>query len=292
MNIASDMVKQSTRKRRNRQRRVQWGTHVGLIIACLFVCLPALYALQVATLPLEGAFLTPPQLFPPGDDLFNNLQALFRDRNFGQLIYNTGVITLLVVIVKTIFALLAGLAFVFYRFPGKWALFFFILLTLLMPTEIILFPLFRLVADLEWIQTNPKLALTMPFIATAVGVFLFRQHFSNIPRELAEAAQIDGATSFRFLVSVLIPMSWNVIAAHAMIQFISTWNQYLWPLLIISDPNEQVIQVGVRQAVNTGTQTDFGLLMAAGVVASIPPLILFIMLQRQFMNGFVLNRDK
>jgi sn-glycerol 3-phosphate transport system permease protein len=134
--------------------------------------------------------------------------------------------------------------------------------------------------------------LTIPFLATATGAFLFRQHFSNIPRELAEAAQIDGATPVRFLFSVLIPMSWNVIAAHALIQFIASWNQYLWPVLIVQDMSQQVIQVGVRSAAAQGTNTDFGLLMAAGIVASLPPLVLFVLMQKQFMSGFAITRDK
>lgn len=272
--------------------KIRWGTHVALIVVCFILCLPALYALQVATLTIEQAFISPPQLFPPGGDFADNIGILFNNRGFGDLIVNTSIVALVVVIGKTALALLAGLAFVFYRFPGRLLLFWAVLLTLLMPTEIILIPLFRLVSELEWIQTSPKLALTFPFLASATGVFLFRQHFSNIPRELAEAAQIDGATSPRFLLDILIPMSWNVIGAHSMIQFIYMWNQYIWPRLVISAEQEKMIQVGVRQTVSASAQTDFGLLMAAGVIASIPPLILFVLLQKQFMNGFALTRDK
>jgi sn-glycerol 3-phosphate transport system permease protein len=275
--------------------KTRWGVHLALIIVCMIMCFPAVYALQMATLTLAQAFLIPPQLFPPGGDLLQNINSLFTTNNFGGLIFNTVVISLVIVIGKTTLAMLAGLAFVYFHFPGKWMLFFFVLLTLLMPTEIILLPLFRLVSELGWLATDtahPKLALTIPFLATATGAFLFRQHFSNIPRELAEAAQIDGAGPLRYLISVLIPMSWNVIGAHALIQFISSWNQYLWPILIIQNKADQVIQVGVRNAVNVGTQTDYGLLMAAGIVASIPPLILFVVMQKQFMNGFALTRDK
>jgi sn-glycerol 3-phosphate transport system permease protein len=268
------------------------GTHLALIVVCFVMCIPALYALQVATLTIDAAFVSPPQLFPPGGDLLNNVGTLFDRLNFGALLLNTTLVALMIVIGKTALALTAGLAFVYFRFPGKTFLFFVVLLTLLMPTEIILLPLFRMMSELRWGELNPRLALTIPFIATAAGVFLFRQHFSNIPRELAEAAQIDGATPARFLISVLIPMSWNVIGAHALIQFISSWNQYLWPVLIIQDQTQQVIQVGVRSAVNVGAQTDFGLLMSAGIIASLPPLILFVLLQKQFMNGFALTRDK
>jgi sn-glycerol 3-phosphate transport system permease protein len=272
--------------------RTRWGVHLALVIICFVMCIPALYALQVATLDIIQAFAAPPQLFPPGTDLWNNITSLFARNEFGTLIVNTVIVSLVVVIGKTVLALLAGLAFVYFRFPGKMLLFFVVLLTLLLPTEIILLPLFRMMSEIGWGENAPRLALTIPFLATATGAFLFRQHFSNIPRELAEAAQIDGATPVRFLFSVLIPMSWNVLAAHALIQFIASWNQYLWPVLIVQDMGQQVIQVGVRSAAAQGTSTDFGLLMAAGIIASLPPLILFVLMQKQFMSGFAITRDK
>ncbi len=272
--------------------RTRWGTHIALIIICFVMCIPALYALQSATLTVQESSFPPPRLFPPGQDLANNISDLFNKLNFGQLILNTTLVALVVLIGKTLLALLAGLAFVYFRFPGKTILFFLVLFTLLMPEEIILLPLFNMMSAVGWGQNYPQLALTVPFLATATGVFLFRQHFQNIPRELVEAAQIDGATPLRFLMSVLIPMSLNVIAAHALIQFIASWNQYLWAVLIVNDPNAQVIQVGVRSAANFGVTPDYGVLMAAGVIASLPPLLLFIILQKQFMSGFAITRDK
>lgn len=271
--------------------RTRWGVHIALIVICFLICIPAIYAGIVATLTTLESIEVPPRLIP-GSDFPSNVSTLFNQRGFDRLIWNTAIVTLVVVVGKTALAMLAGLAFVYFQFPGKWFLFFFVLLTLLLPTEIILLPLFRLVSELRWIQTNPNLALTMPFLGSAVGAFLFRQHFNNIPRELAEASQIDGAGPLRFLFSVLIPMSWNVIGAHAMIQFISMWNQYLWPVLVIQNTSDQIIQVGVSQAASLSGQTDFGLLMTAGIVASIPPLILFVLLQKQFMNGFAITRDK
>ncbi len=272
--------------------RPRYAVHAALILVCLVLACPALYALQVSTLTLEEAFTVPPKLFPPSTDFYSNVSGLFKDQNFGQLLLNTFNVAMLVVVVKTLFAMLAGLAFVYFDFPGKWLLFFFILLTLLMPTELILMPLSSLVSRLKWVRQDPDLALTVPFLASAVGTFLFRQHFSNIPRELVEAAQLDGAGPLRFLFLVLLPLSWNVIGAHAVIQFISMWHQYAWPVFIGLRPEDQMIQVGVRKAVIVGTQTDFGLLMAAGVVASIPPLVFFVALQKQFMSGFALMRDK
>ena len=277
---------------RGRKSKTRWGVHIALIIVCFIMCIPALYALQVATLTTNESFAVPPQLFPPSNDLDNNVRTLWNARGFDQLVVNTIIVSMVVVITKTAMALLAGMVFVFYRFPGRVFLFFFVLLTLLLPTEIILQPLIELMAELQWGVENPRLVLTMPFLASAVGVFLFRQHFTNIPREMAEAAQIDGASPGRFLFSILIPMSWNVIVAHAMIQFIAMWNQYIWPVVMSLDMEDQMIQVGVANAATVSGQADFGLLMTAGVIASIPPLILFVLLQRQFMSGFALTRDK
>jgi len=274
--------------------KTRWGTHIALWIVCFIMLIPALYALQNATLTVEEAAFPPPRLFPPGADLIPNMRVLFEELGFGQLIVNTMVVSLVVVIGKTILALLAGLAFVYFRFPGRTFLFFFILLTLLMPTEIILLPLFRMMGgnELGWGEAFPRLALTVPFLATATGAFLFRQHFNNIPRELAEAAQIDGATPIRFLFAVLVPMSWNVIVAHSLIQFIASWNSYLWPVLIVQNVEDQIIQVGVRNALSYNFIADFGVLMSAGLIASLPPLLLFIVMQRQFMSGFAITRDK
>ncbi len=275
------------------KRKTRWGIHLALIIICFVVALPALYAVQVATLEaVEALEMNPPKLFPPGSDLFDNIEALFNNRDFDKMLVNTIVVSLVVLIGKTATGMLAGLAFVYFKFPGKWVLFFFILLTLLMPTEIILVPLFDLVADLEWGTNHPRLALTMPFIGSAIGAFLFRQHFSNIPRELVEAAQLDGASPLRFMYSILLPMSWNIIGAMGVIQFIYMWHQYIWPrVLSLSDEN-QMIQVGVRNTANLSGTADFGLLMTAGIIASIPPVILFVMLQRQFMSGFAITREK
>lgn len=271
--------------------RIQFAKHIPLIIVCFLVAFPAIYALLISTMTRHQAFQYPPRLVP-GSDFMENVKLLVEAQQFDQLFLNTMVVALVVVIGKVVTSMLAGLAFVYFKFPGKWFLFFFVLLTLLMPTEIIIVPLFRLISKLQWAKTNPRLALTMPFLASATGAFLFRQHFSNIPRELLDAAQIDGASPMRFLFSVLFPMSWNVIGAMAVIQFIYMWHQYLWPIIIISEAEDQLIQVGVNNSFAVGAQTDYGIVMAAGVVASIPPLIVFILLQRQFMSGFALTRDK
>jgi sn-glycerol 3-phosphate transport system permease protein len=136
------------------------------------------------------------------------------------------------------------------------------------------------------------MALIVPFIASATGAFLFRQHFSNIPAELSEAAQLDGANPLTFLWKVLVPMSWNTIGALAVIQFVYVWNMYIWPSMIIQGQERQMVQVGLRTLLSGDAALSFGPMMLGAVVASIPPIIVFLLLQKQFMSGFALSRDK
>ena len=213
-------------------------------------------------------------------------------RNLGQYMINSTIQAVIVTIGKTILSLLAGLAFVYFRFPGKWLVFGFVLLTLMMPTELLTISLFRLVAGgFRW--GDSLYALTVPFLASATGAFLFRQHFANLPAELSEAAQLDGAGPLTFLWRILLPLSWNAIGALAMIQFVYVWNMYLWPVLIIRSERLQVVQVGLGSLQNAGdTGIAYGPLMMGAVLASIPPLLVFILLQKQFMSGFQITRDK
>jgi sn-glycerol 3-phosphate transport system permease protein len=284
-NLTQSAAAQKPRRSLTRQRML---IHGALIFICFMTALPVIYAALVATITHTQFYGQPGRLMP-GDDLMNNIQVLF-DRGLFQQMANTVFVALIVVVAKTVTSLLAGLAFVFFRFPGKWVLFFFVLLTLLMPTEIIIVPLFNIVSDFQWGDTF--MALTVPFFASATGAFLFRQHFSNIPTELAEAAQLDGASPLRYLWSVLIPLSWNVVGAMTVIQFIYMWNQYLWPVIIMQSPDKQVVQVGVRELMVVGAQTDFGPVMAGAIVATLPSLVVFVALQKQFMNGFALTREK
>jgi sn-glycerol 3-phosphate transport system permease protein len=264
--------------------------HLGLIIVCLIVGFPMIFALVKSSQSIGQIFAYPPT-FAPGDQLMPNFGEAWTTGNLAQLMGNTLLAAMAVMLGKTFSSLLAGMAFVYFRFPLRGPLFVFVLLTLMMPTDILIVALFRLMFNLGW--SNTFQALVVPFLASATGTFLFRQHFSNIPSELADAAQIDGAGPIRFLFSVLVPMSWNVIGALAMIQFIYVWNQYLWPLLIINDNRRQLIQVALKgMAISAQDVGNWGVALAAAVIASLPPLVIFLLLQESFLRGFALTRDK
>ncbi len=264
------------------------GAHIFLTVACLIIGFPLIYATIVSTQTNADVFA---YRFSFGSALADNLNTVMNARNLGTYMSNTIFTAVAVTFGKTVLSLLAGLAFVYFKFPGKWLLFGFVLITLMMPTEILIVALLRLVViDLGWGSTYQ--ALIVPFIASATGTFLFRQHFANIPAELSEAAQLDGATPLQFLWRVLIPISWNTIGALAVIQFIYVWNMYLWPRLVITDSARQVVQVGLQSLTSTDTGITYGPLMLGAVIASLPPVIVFVLLQKQFMSGFALGRDK
>lgn len=266
----------------------RWYAHLILITSIAIMGFPLYYALIVSTQGNAEVFR---YQLTPGEQLERNWNVVMNQRNLGQYMLNSTVVSIMMTAAKAVLSLLAGLAFVYFRFPGKWLVFGFVLLTLMMPTEVMAIALFRIVSGLGW--GDSYTALVVPFMASATGVFLFRQHFSNIPAELSEAAQMDGANPLQFLVRILVPISWNAIAALCVIQFLYAWNQYIWPLMIVQNRQTQVVQVGLRTLI-AGVETgdSFGPIMLGAVLASIPPLLVFILLQRQFMSGFALTRDK
>jgi len=290
--------------------KTRWLVHVGLILSCLVVTGPILFALIKASQG-PGQVLSANLL--PGTHLWQNFASAWVGGKLAIYMRNSLIIAFAVTFGKTLLSLGAGMALVYFRLPFKPLVFGFILLTLMMPTQVLIVGLFDIVskqppptwaAFFQWIShplaptpygfgwANSYWAVIVPFLASATGTFLFRQHFMSIPPSLADAAKIDGAGPLRFLWSILVPMSWNTIGALAVIQFVYVWNQYLWPLVIIRRDDRQVIQVGLNFLIATGQSVDWGLVMAGAILALVPPLIVFVLLQEQFMRGFALSSEK
>jgi len=267
--------------------RDRWWVHALLILACVVIGFPLAYAVLIST-QTNAQYFT--YQLAPGGMLGDNLAVVWQQRGLGTYLLNSSVQAVIITVGKTVTSLLAGLAFIHLDFKGKWWIFWFVLVTLMMPTEISIIALFQIVSGLGW--SNSMAALTVPFLASATGAFLFRQHFANLPRELSEAAQIDGASPLQFLRRILLPLSWNVIGALAVIQFLYAWNMYLWPRLIINDQSAQVIQIGLGSLRNVGGGQSYGPLMLGAVIASIPPTLVFVLLQRQFLSGFSISAEK
>ncbi|TDE86177.1 carbohydrate ABC transporter permease [Deinococcus sp. S9] len=271
-------------------RRVShvWVTHLILSIAVLLIAAPLLFALVKAT-QVSRDVLSPS--LRPGGAFFQNLASVWDGAHLGRSMFNSLIVAVCITVGKTVLALLAALAFVYFRFPLKGVAFALVLFSLMLPTEVLIIALFDLVSrDLHW--ANTYAAIIVPFLASATGTFLFRQHFLNLPPSLADAARIDGCGPLRFLTHILLPMSWNTVGALAVIQFVYAWDQYLWPLIIMQQDDKQVVQVGLRKLIEVGGQTDWGAVMAGAIVTMLPPLVVFTALQEQFGRGFALSEDK
>ncbi|MEN8115031.1 MAG: carbohydrate ABC transporter permease, partial [Actinomycetota bacterium] len=264
-----------------------WPYHIGLMATAFVIAFPLLYAGLISTQTNAEIFTFK---MTPGSSLGDHFEIVWFGRNFAGAMWNSTVQALLVTTGKTVLSLLAGLAFVYFKFRGKWLVFFLVLITLMMPTEVMILAMFRFVSRIGWQDTMAS--IVVPFLASATGAFLFRQHFSNIPVEMLEASQIDGASPVQFLTKVLIPLSWNVIAALFVIQFVYTWNMFLWPSLIIRDESKQVVQVALQTLTNIDGSLNYGPLMLAAILASIPPAIVFVLMQKPFMSGFAIGQQK
>lgn len=207
---------------------------------------------------------------------------------FGRFLVNSFIQTAIITVGQVIFSILAAYAFAILRFPGRDVLFYIILASLMIPFELTFIPNFQLVSDWGWANTYQGLAV--PFLASAFGVFLLRQFFLTIPLELHDAARIDGASNWRFLWQILVPLSKGSIGAFAIFAFLSAYNQYLWPLVITNDITMRTTQIGIRFfMVNLERGADWGAVMAATVIVSAPTLIAFLVAQKQLVKGIAMT---
>lgn len=260
------------------------GSHLALIVTGFVLITPVLMTILLTTQTTAQVYDL--NYIRPGglDVMYQNYYEVLVKWEFWRLTLNTLFVAGVATIGGVALSLLAALAIVFYDFRGKQAVFFAILLTLMVPFMIRVVPLYELVVILDWHDTY--WAVTVPFLATATGVFLFRQHFKSIPVELVEACRLDGVGPIKFLWGVLIPMSRGMISGLSVILFITTWNAYFWPLIAINTENKQMIQVGLRflQTAQQGTLTQYNLMMTGAVISLIPALVLLIALRKNLLT--------
>ena len=264
------------------------GVHLGLLASIGLMASPLLLALVMSTQTTTEVYEV--TNLGIGSQGLENYWIALTEFGFSAYIINSLVMSVLIVVGKVGLSLLAALALVYYELPYERGVFMFILLTLLLPVPVRIVPLFQLMADLGW--TNTMLALTGPYIASATAVFLLRQHFMSIPSSLVETAQLDGVGPLRFLFKILIPMSRGMIAGVCVITFIYAWNQFLWPLVAVTDKSSQVVQVGIRfiQGSAQAGLTRWGLIMAAAVIALLPPLVVLVIAHRPLLETLAIQQ--
>lgn len=263
-------------------------THTLLILGIAVMCLP-IWLTFVGSTVTRAEIIRPPLPLWPGDQfLVNYREALFGGRNAPvlQMLWNSAIMALGIAVGKIVISLLSAFAIVYFRFPGRQLVFWTIFLTLMLPVEVRIVPTYEIAVNLKLLNTHAGLIL--PLIASATATFLFRQFFLTIPDELAEAARMDGAGPMRFFKDILLPLSRTNIAALFVILFIYGWNQYLWPLLITTDPDMNTIVMGIRRMIPSAD--DYGnwpVTMATAILAILPPALVVIVMQRLFVKGLI-----
>ncbi len=204
----------------------------------------------------------------------------------GGMMLNSLIMAVVIAVGKIAISLISAFAVVYFRFPFRMAAFWTIFVTLMLPVEVRIYPTYKIVADLQLLDTFA--GLTIPLIASATATLLFRQFFMTVPDELVEASRIDGAGPMQFFKDTLLPLSITSIAAMFVIQFIYGWNQYLWPLLITTRDDMQTIVIGIRKMIVTqDALTEWQIAMATAILAMLPPVLVVIVMQKLFVKGLV-----
>ncbi|MGO4405534.1 sn-glycerol-3-phosphate ABC transporter permease UgpE [Bosea sp. RAF48] len=261
---------------------------IGVLIVAFPVWLTFVASTWDATTVINGQM----PLYPGPYFLENYNRILFvgtsgttREPVIGMML-NSFIMAMAIALGKIFISVLSAYAVVYYRFPFRMAAFWIIFITLMLPVEVRIFPTFKIVSDLNMLDTYQGLAV--PLIASATGTLLFRQFFMTIPDELLEASKIDGAGPFKFFKDTLLPLSITTIAALFVIQFIYGWNQYLWPLLVTTKDSMQTIVIAIKKMIVTADAlTEWQLAMATAMLAMLPPVFVVIVMQRLFVKGLV-----
>jgi ABC-type glycerol-3-phosphate transport system permease component len=249
-------------------------------IVALLVILPLLFALSLS---LQGPTLSPSLLPDFGQLDWSSFRSVFSEEpNLTRWIVNSFVVSLAVTLGQLITSALAAYALATMNFPGKIFFFFFFLGTLMIPWESTIIPNYLTVTRLGWKDSYQ--GLIAPFLAGGFGIFLLRQYFLTIPRDLYEAAVLDGCGYARYLWSILVPLSRPALATLAVYTFLNTWNQYYWPLLVTDSPVWRTTQIGIT-AFRSSEVTLYNLQMASTIIVMLPTLILLVLGQRQLVRG-------
>ena len=223
----------------------------------------------------------PPKLFPSQITLDNYITALTTVPIF-RFVLNSLIVSISVMVGQMITASFAAYAFSFFEFKGRNALFMVILSTMMIPAEATIISNYLTVSALGW---NDRIkVLILPFLVSAMGIFMTRQFYLTIPKDLQQAAEIDGCGHFRFLTQIVIPISKPVLASLGIYVFINTWNQYLWPLLTINDPNKRTVQIGISM-LQFADGINYGVVLAGTVMILIPSVFVFLIGQKSLVKG-------
>ena len=260
-------------------------SQVLLTVVLLFFLAPFIWAFRTALKPADEVFSTPPKAI--GSEIaWHNFADAWNFLPFGRFMVNGLLVSVLGTLVVMVSSVLAAYAFARLRFPGRERIFVVFLSTLMIPQEVLVVPMFILMKRLGWV--NSYAALVLPWAFTAFGTFLLRQFFLSIPRELEEAAMVDGAGRIRILLRIIVPTAKPAIAVLSVFTFINYWNSFLWPLIIVNTTEMATVPLGLNMF--RGQQgNQWHLMMAASMISMLPSIVMLLLLQRHLVRGIALS---
>ncbi len=279
----------ATRHHSSPRRRFRlFGRYLLLSVLAVIVLFP-IYITVVNSLLQPAQIASQPPTFFPTHPMFSSYSSAWSGGHLGHYLFNSFIVTGIIVIGQVFTSILAGYAFAFLQFPFKRTLFVVFLTTLMIPFEVTIVQNLKTVVSLGIYNTYAGLAA--PFLAWGLGTFLLRQAFLGIPRDLDDAAALDGYGHWRFLWRVAVPLARPAIAALTVFSFLTAWNQYLWPLLVTKNEQFSTVQIGLRQLRGTSLE-QVNITFAGVVIAIIPLVILLLIFQKQLIRGLTAGAVK
>ncbi len=273
----------AARPARRRLRIAPIALHAALILGALVALFPLLWMVSASFMQTGMANQYPPHLLPR-HPTFAHYREIFTRLSVGRFVVNSAIIALLVTGLSLFINSAAGYAFAKLRFRGRDTLFRGLMLGLVVPVQVAMLPLFLLFKEMRLINTY--WGVIIPSLASIFGIFLIRQYTLDIPDDLLDAARIDGASEFRIYRSVVLPVIVPILATLAIWTFLTTWNDFMWPLIVLSDQSKMTLPVALASLAGEHVQ-DTELMMAGSVVTVLPVLLVFLFLQRYYVQGIM-----
>ena len=255
--------------------------HLALIALAALTLAPFVWMVAASFMPTGEASAIPPRFWPSTPTL-EHYRDLFTRMDMGRYLFNSVLIALLATLLSTLINAMAGYAFAKLRFVGREALFRGLLAAMVIPAQVAMLPLFLLLKSMGLINTYA--GVLVPLLASIFGIFLVRQYAQNIPDAMLDAARLDGASEFRLFWSVILPMLRPILATLALFTFMGSWNDFMWPLIVLSDGSLYTLPVALANLSGEHVQ-DTELMMAASTLTVLPVLIVFLILQKQYVAG-------
>jgi multiple sugar transport system permease protein len=279
----------SSAPRPPRRRRRRSATDAGrsalayalLALLAIAALVPFLWMISTSLKNIDEVFVSPP-VWIPSDFRWENYTSLWDDFPIGTWVFNSLKIAAIVVAGDLIVCSMAAYAFARLRFPGRDLIFYVYLATLMIPGSVTLIPSYILMRDLGWIDSH--LAVTIPSIGSVFAIFLLRQYFRSIPRELDDAAKIDGAGHFYIYTRIILPLSVPSLIIVAVLSFLGVWGDFLWPLIVLNSSEQYTLNVGLG-FLNGQYETDWVRLMAGDTMAVVPLVLIYFVAQKWFVQG-------